>query len=108
MWDPMSSEQMFLGDNKSCGNHKILRCTREKHFIERRIAKRLITIAVTGTEEDDDNGDDDNEALVYVKELKKKLEWLKDTLESETRNDTIIETLDTDCENVESLKKFRY
>jgi len=33
------------------------------------ITKRLITIAVTGTEEDDD---DDNEVLVYVKELKKK------------------------------------
>jgi len=32
------------------------------------MAKRLITITVTGTEEDDD---DDNEALVYVKELKK-------------------------------------
>jgi len=29
------------------------------------IAKRLITIAVTGTEENDD---DDNEALVYVKD----------------------------------------
>jgi len=60
------------------------------------MAKRLITIAVTSTEENDD---DDNEALVYVKELKKKkYEWLKDTLESETRDDTIIETLDTDCE----------
>jgi len=31
------------------------------------MTKRLITIAVTGTEEDDDN---DNEALVYVKEKK--------------------------------------
>jgi len=28
--------------------------------------------------------------------------------ESETRDDTIIKTLDTDCENVEFLKKFRY
>jgi len=33
------------------------------------MTKRLITIAVIGTEEDDDN---DNEILVYVKELKKK------------------------------------
>jgi len=68
------------------------------------IAKRLITIAVTGTEKDDD---DDNEALVYVKEFKK-CAWLKDTLESETWDDTIIETLDTDCENVESLKNCRW
>jgi len=64
------------------------------------MAKRSITIVVTGIGEDDD---DDNEVLVYVKELKKekKCEWLKDTIESETRDDTIVETLDTDCENVE-------
>jgi len=32
------------------------------------MTKRLITIVVTGTEEDND---DDNEVLVYVKKLKK-------------------------------------
>jgi len=37
------------------------------------MTKRLITIAVTGTEEDDD---DDNEILVYVKEFKKM--WMTD------------------------------
>jgi len=50
------------------------------------MAKRLITIAVTDTEEDND----DNEALVYVKELKKSGK-LKYALESETRDDAIIE-----------------
>jgi len=34
----------------------------------------------------------------------KKCEWLNDTLKSETKDDTIIETLDIDYENVESLK----
>jgi len=37
------------------------------------MTKRLITIAVTGTEENDDY---DNEALIYVKELKKKKMWI--------------------------------
>jgi len=61
------------------------------------MAKRLITMAVAGTEEDDN----DNETLVYVKGSQKR-KWLKDMLENETRNDMIIETLD--YENVESLK----
>jgi len=55
------------------------------------------------TEEDDDDDDDDNETLVYVKESQKP-EWLKNMLESEARDDTIIEKLDTDYEDVESLK----
>jgi len=35
------------------------------------MTKRLITIAMTGTEEDEDD-DDDNETLIYVKEFKRK------------------------------------
>jgi len=60
------------------------------------MAKRLITIAVAGTEEDND----DNEILVYVKRSQKR-ERLKD---SKSRNDMIIDTLDADYENVGSLK----
>jgi len=44
-------------------------------------------------------------SYTWVSSFKKKSEWLKNTLENETRNDTIIKTLNTDCENVESLKK---
>jgi len=61
--------------------------------------KRLITMAVAGTEENDN----DNETFVYVKGSQKR-EWLKDTLENEVRNDMIIDTLDVDYENVGSLK----
>jgi len=69
-------------------------------------AKHLITIAVTSTEEDDD---DDNEALIYVKELKKKKILIAEGHSRKwNEGDMIIETLDIDWENVESLKKFRW
>jgi len=55
------------------GSCFLVDCKSQWIAMERRdpysMAKRLITIAVTGTEEGDD---DDNEALVYVKEFKKK------------------------------------
>jgi len=38
----------------------------------------------------------------YVKGYKKR-EWLKDMLESDAQDDTIIETLDADYEDIESL-----
>jgi len=51
------------------------------------------------TEEDDD----DDETLIYVKRSQKR-EWLENMLESEARNDTIIEKLDVDYEDVEIQK----
>ena len=61
------------------------------------MAKRLITTTVFGTEENDDD-----EALVYVKGYEKQ-EWLKNILDGDKRDDAIIETLDADYEDVESL-----
>jgi len=61
-------------------------------------AKHLITTAVVGTEEDDD----DEEALVYIKGCQKR-EWLADMLENDARDDVIIETLDADYDDIESL-----
>jgi len=56
---------------------------------------QLITSVVIGTEEDD--------ALVYVKGYQKR-EWLKDMLESDARDDIIIETLAAeDIESVNNL-----
>jgi len=52
--------------------------------------------AVVGTEENDII------ALVYVKGYQK-WEWLKDMLESDARDDIIIETLDAHYEDIESL-----
>jgi len=58
------------------------------------MVRHLITSAVVDIEDDD--------VLVYVKEYQKR-EWLKNMLESNARNDIIIETLDADYEDVESL-----
>jgi len=58
------------------------------------MARYLITSVVVGTEDDD--------ALVYVKEYQKR-EWLKEMLERNARDDIIIETLDADYEDIESL-----
>jgi len=52
------------------------------------MTKRLITMAVVGTEEDDD----DDEAFIYIKKSQKR-EWLRDMLESEARDDTIERSL---------------
>jgi hypothetical protein len=57
-------------------------------------AKHLITTAVY-----DEN---DNEAIVYVKGHEKR-EWLKNILDVNVRNDVIIETVDADYEDIESL-----
>jgi len=57
------------------------------------MGRHLITSAVVGTEHDN--------VIVYVKGYKKR-EWLKDMFESDER-DTIIETLDADYKNIESL-----
>jgi len=51
------------------------------------MVKHLITSVVVDTE--------DNDALVYVKGYQRR-EWLKDMLESDVRDDIIIETLDAD------------
>jgi len=58
------------------------------------MARHLITLAVVGTEDDD--------ALVYVKGYQKQ-QWLKEMLKSDARDDTIVETLDDDYEDIESL-----
>jgi len=58
------------------------------------MARHVITLAIIDTENDD--------ALVYVK-IYKKREWLENMLKSDARDDIIIEILDVDYENIESL-----
>jgi len=58
-------------------------------------AKHLITTAVY-----DENND---EAIVYVKGHEKR-EWLLNILDANARNNVIIETMDADYEDIESLK----
>ncbi|KYN11120.1 hypothetical protein ALC57_16737, partial [Trachymyrmex cornetzi] len=58
------------------------------------MVKRLITMAVIGAKECDDN-----KALVYVKRREKR-EWLADILD---RDNLIIETLDDDYKDIDSL-----
>jgi len=55
------------------------------------MARHLITLAVV------------SKTLSYIKGERQKREWLKDMLESDARDDIIIETLDADYENIESL-----
>ncbi|KAL6265812.1 hypothetical protein P5V15_002630 [Pogonomyrmex californicus] len=57
------------------------------------MAERLITTAVIDIED---------EALIYVKGCQKK-EWLTNMLDSDARDDVIIETLDIDYKDLESL-----
>jgi len=59
----------------------------EAGMIPYSMARHLITSAVVGIK--------DNDALVYVKGYQKR-EWLKDMLESDARDDIIIETLNAD------------
>lgn len=67
-------------------------------MIPHSMAKRLITTAVFDTEENDDD-----EALIYIKGYEKR-EWLKNMLDDDDkRNDAVIETLDADYEDVETL-----
>jgi len=66
----------------------------EAGMIPYMMARHLITSAVIGVEDDD--------VLIYVKGYQKR-EWLKNMLESDARDDIIIETLDADYEDVESL-----
>jgi len=56
--------------------------------------RHLITSAVIDTEDDD--------ALIYVKGYQKR-ECLKNMLENDARDDIIIETLDADYKDIESL-----
>jgi len=67
--------------------------------------KRLIIMAIVGTEKDDD--DDDDEALIYFKGSQNR-EWLKDKLKSEARDDIIgrddIETLNVEDMNYEDIQ----
>jgi len=55
------------------------------------MARHLITLAVV------------SKTLSYIKGERQKREWLKDMLESDARDDIIIETLDADYKNIESL-----
>lgn len=77
-------------------NHHGLRW--EDGFIPYRMAKRLITRAVTGSILEDA----EESYLVYVKGLQKR-EWLKNILDEDARSDIIIETLDADYEDITSL-----
>jgi len=52
------------------------------------MARHLITSAVVGTDD----------VFIYIKGYQKR-EWLKDMLESDARDDIIIETLDADYED---------
>ena len=63
------------------------------------MTKHLITIAVIDVEENDDNNVLVCSCIVYVKGFKKR-EWLADIL---NRNDLIIEILDTDYKDIDSL-----
>jgi len=74
-----------------CESSRIAMGSRDDPYI---MAKHLITSAVVDTKDDD--------ALVYIKGYQKR-EWLKDMLESDARDDIIIETLDADYEDIESL-----
>jgi len=65
-WDPLTESKKFYA-SWLIANYYGLQW--KDGMVPYSMTKRLITIAVTGTEEDDD---DDNEALVYVKKLKKK------------------------------------
>jgi hypothetical protein len=73
-------------------------------------ARQLITKAVYGMiKNDDDDGDESDHGgyakdLVYVKGFEKR-EWLKDLLDADARDNVIIETMDADYEDMESLNK---
>jgi len=56
------------------------------------MARHLVTSVVVGTED----------TLIYIKGYQKR-EWLKDTFESDARDDIIIETSDADYKDIESL-----
>jgi hypothetical protein len=89
---------LLTKSDKSCAscltaNHHGLRW--EDGMVPYNMAKHLITTAVFDTEEDD------FEAIVYVKGCQKR-EWLTDMLE-DARDAAIIETLDADYEDIESL-----
>lgn len=91
---------LLTKSDKSCAswliaNHHGLRW--EDGNVPYGMAKRLITSAVLGTEEDDETS-----TLVYVKGCQKR-EWLVDLLENLARENLIIETLDADYEDIESL-----
>jgi len=66
----------------------------EAEMIPYMMARHLITSAVVDTEDDD--------ALVHVKGYQKR-EWLKDMLKNDAKDDIIIETLDADYKDIESL-----
>lgn len=61
------------------------------------MAERLVTKAVAGTEDNDETS-----SLIYVKGCQKR-EWLADIIDNDAREDLIIETLDVDYEDIESL-----
>jgi hypothetical protein len=91
---------LLTKSDKSCAswlivNHHGLRW--EDGNVPYNMAKRLITSAVLGAEEDGETP-----TLVYVKGCQKR-EWLVDLLENYARKIPIIETLDADYEDIESL-----
>lgn len=62
------------------------------------MAKRLITMAITGAVKEDSS------RLVYVKGPEKR-RWLEELLDQDVRGDLTIETIDTEFEDVASLEK---
>lgn len=69
----------------------------EDGMIPYSMAKRLITTAVIGTEDDGMSS-----PPVYVKGCQKR-EWLADMLDNDERENITIQTLDADYEDIESL-----
>lgn len=67
----------------------------EHGIIEYSMAKRLITTAVI-------EEDDEMQRIVYVKGYQKR-KWLADMLSDDARENLIIETLDADYDDIESL-----
>jgi len=63
-WDLLIESEKFYASWLIANHHGL---QRKDEMVPYNITKRLIIIAVTDTEEDDDN-----EALIYVKEFKKK------------------------------------
>ena len=91
---------LLTKSDKSCAswliaNHHGLRW--EDGNVSYSMAKRLITSAMLGIEEDDEMS-----TLVYVKGCQKR-EWLVDLLENYARENLIIETLDADYKDIKSL-----
>ncbi|KAL6420400.1 hypothetical protein ACFW04_014527 [Cataglyphis niger] len=91
---------LLTRSNKSCASWLIANdhgLRWEDENLSYNMAKCLIISTVLGSEEDDEMS-----TLVYFKRCQKR-EWLVDLLENYARENLIIETLDADYEDIDSL-----